>query len=274
VLKTAQRLIHLSTLGRWSQNYWFAPTKVAAPNYNILVGNETLWPALKEALRAFRDLLLTLLKIAVPVIVFLAIPAVLAIHAEAWGIPPLLVGAVFLMILFEVAIIILLEGAGRIYGFRTLWIIPKPEGGYSVRFDEPFSRGPVTAMTCVAISYLIALYSFAILFMALSKLDPAAFSEALQFDSAIYFTAVTAATVGYGDIEPTSRLARLIVLALIVTNFVYLTLFFSAVAGRAWAKPYGKWPPELEHELQRTLTVLNGKDRKTADDVIDSASKE
>lgn len=48
--------------------------------------------------------------------------------------------------------------------------------------------------------------------------------QSLSFGTAIYFTIVTMATVGYGDIGVSSDLARLVICLVILTSLIWLPL--------------------------------------------------
>jgi len=67
------------------------------------------------------------------------------------------------------------------------------------------------AAESVAESVLLLLCLFALLYSSISLADPLSFSEPLDRVGALYFTTSTFATVGFGDITPTSPLARSLV---------------------------------------------------------------
>lgn len=50
--------------------------------------------------------------------------------------------------------------------------------------------------------------------------------------TALYFSFITAGTIGYGDIYPISPLARLLVLGQITLSFIFVVLFISFFTGR------------------------------------------
>lgn len=53
---------------------------------------------------------------------------------------------------------------------------------------------------------------------------------------ALYFTVVTMATIGYGDIHPTGQLARVLVMITILFQCVFLTALLSTIASRLRSK--------------------------------------
>ncbi len=90
--------------------------------------------------------------------------------------------------------------------------------------------GLQTAFWCGS-SYLFSIYGFALAFTALSNSDPVAFNIGrLDFFSALYFSLVTAATVGYGDIAPVTNGARGLVMLEIIVGLMYGVFFFSVLA--------------------------------------------
>lgn len=79
---------------------------------------------------------------------------------------------------------------------------------------------------------VIVLVKFICLFsgtyLAMSHIESASFSVALTHTSALYFTIVTFGTVGYGDIVAQSDVARLLVSAQIVIDFIFIAALVRA----------------------------------------------
>ncbi|GLB69406.1 hypothetical protein AHIS1636_38500 [Arthrobacter mangrovi] len=87
---------------------------------------------------------------------------------------------------------------------------------------------------------------FALLYLSLAATDPAAFTEPLGRLDALYFTASTFATVGFGDITPVNETARAFVtvqmlLDLGVLALIAKTTFFAA--GRPRRQAPRRLPP-------------------------------
>ena len=78
-------------------------------------------------------------------------------------------------------------------------------------------------------SYFLSVYGFALLYVFISNRDPAAFSSVLSLTDSIYFSIISAATVGYGDIVPKSGLARLAVIIEILFTVFYGVFIFSII---------------------------------------------
>jgi hypothetical protein len=58
----------------------------------------------------------------------------------------------------------------------------------------------------------------------------------MKFDSslhAVFFSFITSATVGYGDITPVHPMARILVLGQVVFSFIFIGLIFNFFASRA-----------------------------------------
>jgi voltage-gated potassium channel len=91
----------------------------------------------------------------------------------------------------------------------------------------------IRAAEAVVESVLMFLCLFALLYASMSTTDPSAFTEPLTKMDALYFTTVTFATVGFGDITPVSQLARAIVTVQMIAGLGALVMvakvaFFAA----------------------------------------------
>lgn len=91
----------------------------------------------------------------------------------------------------------------------------------------------IRAAEAVVETVLMFLCLFALLYTSMSTTDPSAFTERLSRVDALYFTTVTFATVGFGDITPVSDLARAVVTVQMIAGLGALVLvakvaFFAA----------------------------------------------
>lgn len=91
----------------------------------------------------------------------------------------------------------------------------------------------IRAAEAVVETVLMFLCLFALLYLSMSISDPSAFTEPLTRVDALYFTTVTFATVGFGDITPVSQLARAVVTVQMIAGLGALVLvakvaFFAA----------------------------------------------
>jgi hypothetical protein len=76
-----------------------------------------------------------------------------------------------------------------------------------VQAEHPVLRA--VEVTAFALPMLVVIFAFT--FLTISRADPQSFSEPLGRVDAMYFTISTVATVGFGDITPTSAGARMVV---------------------------------------------------------------
>ena len=76
-----------------------------------------------------------------------------------------------------------------------------------------------------------AIATLALAFYA-AALSPGQFEGLATRTDALYFTVVTMATIGYGDIHPTGQLARVIVMLAVLFQVVFLTALVSTIARR------------------------------------------
>lgn len=97
---------------------------------------------------------------------------------------------------------------------------------------------PRRSVTLLFINFFEITFSFAVLYAHFDKVMPGMFRQPLRSATdAIYFSFITAATVGYGDIVPGSDLCRKISVVQIVTTFVFVVLFLNYFAGMLGSQP-------------------------------------
>ena len=104
------------------------------------------------------------------------------------------------------------------------------------------------ALETLAVALPLFLMLFAGTYTVLSQVDPASFSEPMARTDAVYFTVTVFATVGFGDITPTTDSARMLVsgqmiIDLMVLGVVFKVLFGAVQAGRQRRVP-GSGPGE------------------------------
>jgi voltage-gated potassium channel len=94
-----------------------------------------------------------------------------------------------------------------------------------------FNPSKLDTLGYVALSYALTIYLFALVFRAISNFDKDAFNTTIDTVwTGMYFSIVTIATVGYGDILPVSGLARLMVSIEILSGVAYGVFFLSVIA--------------------------------------------
>jgi hypothetical protein len=110
-------------------------------------------------------------------------------------------------------------------------------------------RDPFRTTVLTLLSFLQLTLAFAIFYLAL---PPTAFDPALHSPvQAIYFTAVTFATVGLGDIHPATAasLSQLLVTVQVLVGLYFLAVVLTTIAGFANGSPV---PPTLLELLEHS----------------------
>jgi voltage-gated potassium channel len=83
------------------------------------------------------------------------------------------------------------------------------------------SRHPgVQAVEALVASISMLLVVFAATYYELALASGSNFTEPMSRVDALYFTVTTFATVGFGDVAPTSQLARIVVMAQVVADLI------------------------------------------------------
>lgn len=80
------------------------------------------------------------------------------------------------------------------------------------------------AFEALTTSFPIAILVFATTYFLMGQADPENFSQPVTRVDTLYFTVVTFATVGFGDITPVSELARLTVTIQIIVDLILVGL--------------------------------------------------
>jgi voltage-gated potassium channel Kch len=96
-----------------------------------------------------------------------------------------------------------------------------------VLINRPNTRPGVV----ITLLIVLSVHVFAATYYALAKV-PGEFTGLGTRVDALYFTVVTLATVGYGDITPHGQAARVVTVLQIVYSFVFLTAAATALAQR------------------------------------------
>jgi voltage-gated potassium channel Kch len=85
--------------------------------------------------------------------------------------------------------------------------------------------------------YLLLGLSWACLFAFMESLAPGSFQDsvnpeaAISFPTLVYFSFVTMATLGYGDILPTTQVARGLVILEVLMGVLYMAILISRLVG-------------------------------------------
>lgn len=94
---------------------------------------------------------------------------------------------------------------------------------------NPFVEGSILVVIMAAL--IILVYSW--LYVAISGVHPDSFTEHLNKSTAVYFTVTVLATVGFGDITPTTDTARLVVTSQMLLGFTVITLAIRIITSSA-----------------------------------------
>jgi hypothetical protein len=87
------------------------------------------------------------------------------------------------------------------------------------------------AVQTVAVGLPMLLLVFASVYVQIDTNQPNSFTEALSKTDALYFTVSVFSTVGFGDIAPTSELARIVTMTQMLTGLIVLGLVARIVVG-------------------------------------------
>ncbi|WP_181769855.1 potassium channel family protein [Bradyrhizobium sp. UNPF46] len=129
----------------------------------------------------------------------------------------------------------------RLILYVALWISATWTAISATRalYSEAVVASKSRVVAYIAWSVIAFIGGFAIAYLDLSVGNLSAFNATdvkgnkvvLDEISALYFSIVTFATVGYGDITPMSNAARVLVSAQIIGSLMYTVLVFSVLAG-------------------------------------------
>lgn len=103
------------------------------------------------------------------------------------------------------------SGAAALLGMFAGLILFVALVGWQLRTIVHAEHPVLRAVEVVVFALPMLIVIFAFTFLTISRADPQSFSEALDRVDAMYFTVSTLATVGFGDITPTSPGARIVV---------------------------------------------------------------
>jgi len=90
---------------------------------------------------------------------------------------------------------------------------------------------PEYALRQVVGSAYCAMLGFANVYFFLSTWKPSSFNKPFDAVSAVYFSIVTFATVGYGDFYPTEWYSQIVIAIEILFSMTYFLFIFSLLAG-------------------------------------------
>ncbi|MFV0464133.1 MAG: potassium channel family protein [Nostocoides sp.] len=95
----------------------------------------------------------------------------------------------------------------------------------------------------------VVIFVFAVVFYSLSTSSPGQFEGLNTRTDALYFTVVTLTTIGYGDIHPVGQAARVMVIAVIAFDLVFVTTLVSAITGQVRLRVADRTRPGSDRDL-------------------------
>jgi voltage-gated potassium channel len=109
------------------------------------------------------------------------------------------------------------------------------------------------AIEALSLTVPLLIVLFSSTYVVMSRWNAAAFNEALNRTTALYFTMVTLATIGYGDIHAESDGARIVVMFQIVFNVAIIGVAVRLISSTAqtYAQARSEELPEAEAEADR-----------------------
>ena len=110
------------------------------------------------------------------------------------------------------------------------------------RHEVPTPLAPYYAF----LSFFTLTYAFAVLYVTLSYLAPGSFDTHLSAVQGVYFSTITAYTIGYGDISPKNDLARAVVVSQVIISSFYFLVLFTATLNYNSRKQAAAHPPREE----------------------------
>ncbi|MFE4857622.1 potassium channel family protein [Streptomyces sp. NPDC056670] len=121
-----------------------------------------------------------------------------------------------------VGTVVMLMGALVVFGWLLVWQL-----GTITRAAYPWFR----AIEAVATAVPLFLVLFSATYFLLAHDFPGSFSEPLTRTAALYFTISVFVTVGFGDIVPTSEVARALTSVQMIVDLIVLAVLGKAVIG-------------------------------------------
>ena len=104
---------------------------------------------------------------------------------------------------------------------------------HQVRHIKRSPTPTLAAVEALVLVYGTFLVQFAVLYVALSTSDPGAFDEPLNRIGGLYLSITVLSTVGFGDITPSSDLARVLVSVQMIADLALIGTAFRILTGTA-----------------------------------------
>lgn len=112
-----------------------------------------------------------------------------------------------------------------IWGFIDIFVT-----NISITFTSRFPANPIRSVVYSLVGYIQIALSFAFFYVALGS---DSFGKEVGAVASIFYSFGTIATVGHGDLSPTTHLARLLVVLELILGLFFVAIILAQVAG--WA---------------------------------------
>jgi voltage-gated potassium channel len=124
--------------------------------------------------------------------------------------------------------------------------------GQLIRFVMRAARVDANVLCAGLSGYLLLGLLWTPLYMTVQRLNPSAFSlpagTTLDGFSTVYFSFITLSTVGYGDIAPVSKAARMLAMMEAVVGMFYVAVLISRLVAIYSSSPPPEQPPPAERQ--------------------------
>lgn len=118
--------------------------------------------------------------------------------------------------------------------------------------------GPISyrrSITTLFINYIEVCLNYAIIYAYCNNTIDNFFKERLTTDiQSIYFSFVTSATVGYGDITPINAFGQYLVISQIILFLVFVVLFINFFAAKVQESTYYNIKPTYQDKWQKPIS--------------------
>jgi hypothetical protein len=125
----------------------------------------------------------------------------------------------------------------------------------SITFTSRFPANPIRSVLYSVVGYIQIALSFAFFYVVLGKDN---FANNVDAVSSIFYSFCTIATVGYGDLLPSTPLSRLLVVSELVLGLFFVAIILGQVAG--WATKSRREEGDYPIDELTAVTLENKKE--------------
>lgn len=125
--------------------------------------------------------------------------------------------------------------SGRHYGHLNLFVAFYSDSSKKYSFELTKRE----SLVHILFGYLLLVFAFANLYQFIYMIDKKSFNEEMNIINSFYFSIITSATIGYGDITPKTYLSKLLVSCEVISSLGYAVFFLASL-------------PEFTKKLQKS----------------------